>query len=255
VWRCELRRVVAHLLIKTFARFSFEYLVQNAELQSAFEVKQLARRHQLDRFRLTDDAHQTLCAASSRKHAQRDFRQPQYAGALPRDTKISRHRDFQTPADAVTIDRRNHELRRLLQTIERLVGVQTEIVFVSRRHAREHLNIGARTKELLALASDHDHLDRLIHARVENRAIELLHHLIAVRIRRRIIQRNDRDAVACFKIEFLHPCYPWLQTLGLSDSNGTLCRMPSAINPFRNNFITLSARSETLSLPCGSYQL
>ena len=117
---------------------------------------------------------------------------------------------FQAAADAVTIYGSDYELRRLFQTTKCLVCMKTEIVFVVWTDVREHLNIGARAEKLFARARDHDHLNGVVHPCVENRTIELLHHLIAVRISRRIIERDDRYAIASFVIEFLHPCYPWL---------------------------------------------
>ena len=78
----------------------------------------------------------------------------------------------------MAVDGGNDQLRRLFQTRQRLVRVQTEIVLELRRHLAEHLNVRARTKKLLALSSDYDHLDTFVHARVQNSGIELLHHLI-----------------------------------------------------------------------------
>jgi hypothetical protein len=62
-------------LRKLFRSLSFKNLIQDPKLQPAFEIKQLATRHQLDRFRLPDKAQQTLRTACSRQDAKRDFRQ------------------------------------------------------------------------------------------------------------------------------------------------------------------------------------
>ncbi len=39
----------------------------------------------------------------------------------------------------------------------------------------------------------HDHFDVLIEARVENRFVELAHHLVRVRVCRRIVHLDERD--------------------------------------------------------------
>jgi REP element-mobilizing transposase RayT len=44
-------------------------------------------------------------------------------------------------------------------------------------------------------AREHDHVHALVHARPQDAAVEVLHHLVRVRVRRRVIQRQDRDAV------------------------------------------------------------
>jgi hypothetical protein len=103
----------------------------------------------------------------------------------------------------MSIDRSDHELRRLFQTRQRFVRVQTEIILERWRDVREHANVGARAKELLARARERDDLHRVVHARVENRAIELLHHLVAVGVRRRIVERDQCDPIADCIIEFV----------------------------------------------------
>ena len=45
VWGRELACVIIDHRSEAFARFSFEDLIQNTELQSAFEIKQLSQRH------------------------------------------------------------------------------------------------------------------------------------------------------------------------------------------------------------------
>src|ERR1041384_2007907 len=75
VWSGELARVIMNHLGKAFAGFSFEHLIQNTKLQPALEIEQLSGDHQLNRFRLANNSHQTLCAASPRQHTECDFRQ------------------------------------------------------------------------------------------------------------------------------------------------------------------------------------
>ena len=41
----------------------------------------------------------------------------------------------------------------------------------------------------------HDDVDGLVHPRLEDRLVEIAHHLVGVGVGRRIVQRQDRDAV------------------------------------------------------------
>src|SRR5215204_4070638 len=101
----------------------------------------------------------------------------------------------------MTINRCDHELGRLLEAIESLVRVKTEIVFVTWRNARKHLNVGAGAEKLLTFTGDYDDLDSFIHPRIEDRAIELLHHLVAVRVRRWIVESDQCEAIMRFIIQ------------------------------------------------------
>ena len=42
--------------------------------------------------------------------------------------------------------------------------MQAEIVFEGRGYALQHLYVGARAKEFLAVSSDYDHLSRVVHS-------------------------------------------------------------------------------------------
>jgi hypothetical protein len=82
--------------------------------------------------RVADQPRQPLRAAGARQHAERDLRQPDLAGAAPRDAQVRRHRDLQAAAHRVAVQRRDHQLRRVLQPQQRLVGVQAEVVLPGR---------------------------------------------------------------------------------------------------------------------------
>ena len=71
--------------------------------------------------------------------------------------------------------------------------MKTKVVFEFRCHVRKHLNVRARAKEFFAAAGNHDHLHAFIHAGRKNPRVELLHHLVGVSVRRRIVQRYNRD--------------------------------------------------------------
>ena len=73
--------------------------------------------------------------------------------------------------------------------------MKTEIILEFRSHTAEHLNICARAEEFLALTSDDDHLHAFIHARCQNASVKLLHHLVAVRVRGRVVEPQECDTV------------------------------------------------------------
>ena len=118
---------------------------------------------------------------------------PDLAGILARDADVGRHRDLQAAADAVAVERGDHELRRLLEPLERLVGVQAEHVLELGRNLVEHADVRAGREELLALAGEHDDLDVLIEPRIQDRVVELAHHLVRVRVGRRIVHLDEAD--------------------------------------------------------------
>jgi hypothetical protein len=80
--------------------------------------------------------------------------------------------------------------------------VKAEVILERRRHVPEHVDVSSSAEKFLTRARDHNHLNSFVHARVENRAIELLHHFIAVCVRGRIVERDYRDTVYDLVIEF-----------------------------------------------------
>jgi hypothetical protein len=83
----------------------------------------------------------------------------------------------------------------LFQAAKRFVSVQAEIIFVGGIGLGEHGNTRARAEELLPGAADKKHVDILVHARLENGGVELLHHFVAVGVGGGIVQFENRDAV------------------------------------------------------------
>ena len=87
-----------------------------------------------------------------------------------------------------------HELRRVLEADERLVRVQAEVVFEGGVGLPEHGDVGAGAEELLAVAGQHEHVHVVVEARLEDRRVEVLHHLVRVAVDRRVVEREERDA-------------------------------------------------------------
>ena len=130
---------------------------------------QPAAHHQLHRARLADEAREPLRAARAGQHAERDLGQADLAAVLPRDAEVRGHRHLEAAADGVAVQRGDHELRRLLEAVERLVGVQAEVVLELGIGVLEHADRRAGAEELLARAGEHDDVDGRVHARVEDR--------------------------------------------------------------------------------------
>jgi hypothetical protein len=116
---------------QTFASFRFEDLIDNAELFSAFEIEQLARRHQLNRFRLANDAHRrcvppvpgsTPSETSGSPILPAPFRAMRMSAAIA----TSKPPPTQWPLIAAITS------FGVCSNAKRFVGVQAEIVFESR---------------------------------------------------------------------------------------------------------------------------
>ncbi len=165
-------------------------------MPSAFglvEAEQAAGDHQLDRGRLADDAHQALGAAGAGQHAERDLGQAELGRAAAGDPQVGRHRDLEAAADGVAVERRDHQLRRLLEPRQRLVGVQAEVVLEVRVRRLEHVDVGAGAEDLLAGAGEHDDVDRRVEAGLEDAVVELAHHLVGVGVGRRVVEGEVGD--------------------------------------------------------------
>src|SRR5207253_124899 len=133
--------------------------------------------HQLDGLRPPERARQPLGAAGAWQDSERDLRQADLSRVHARDAQIAGEGDLQSAAHAVSVDRRDHELRRLLQPAERLVRVQAEVVLEVGSTLLKHLDIRPRAEELVARACQHQDVDGFIHSRIEDVHIELAHHL------------------------------------------------------------------------------
>ena len=128
------------------------------------------------------------------EHAERHFGEADLAGVAAGDADVGRHRDFESAADAMAVQRCDDQLRRLLQPVQRFVRVQAEVVLELRRHRAQHRDVGTGTEEALARTPQHDHVHVRIEARLQNRLVQLAHHFIAVAIGRRHVQFEYGDA-------------------------------------------------------------
>ena len=65
--------------------------------------------------RLADEAREPLGAAGAGEHAEGDLGEADLARALLGDAHVGGHGDLEAAADSVAVERRDHELRRVLE--------------------------------------------------------------------------------------------------------------------------------------------
>src|SRR5438093_6339066 len=193
--RTEALGVLLDLLDELVGGGRLPDLVDDPELEPPLEVEGLAGHHQLDRRALVDEAREPLRAAGPRQDAERDFRQPDLAGALARDPDVGGHRDLESPAHGVAVQRRDHQLGSVLEAVEGLVGVEAEVVLERRIHGLEHVDVRAGAEKLLPRPPDHEHVDALLEARLEDGVVEIAHHLVGVGVGRWIRELESGDTV------------------------------------------------------------
>src|SRR2546425_4908015 len=95
--RAEALGVLLDLLDELVGGARLPDLVDDPQLERPLEVEGLAGHHQLDRRAFVDEAREPLRSAGAGQNAERDFRQPDLAGALARDPDVGGHRDLKPP--------------------------------------------------------------------------------------------------------------------------------------------------------------
>ncbi len=96
---------------------------------------------------LPDEPREPLRAAGAGQHAERDLGQADLAGVLrARCADVGGQRDLEPAADGVAVQRGDHELRRLFEPVQRLVGVQAEVVLEVGVGVLEHPDVAPAQK-------------------------------------------------------------------------------------------------------------
>jgi len=167
-------------------------VVDDAEALRFLEVEQAAFDHQLDGLRFAHQAREPLRTAGSGEHAEGDLREADLPRALQRDADVRGHGDLQPPADRVAVHRRDDQLGSLFQPVQRLVGVETEVVLELRRDLREHFDVRAGGEEFLTCPAQDDDVHVVVHASLEDAGVELLVHLEGVGVRGGVVQLENR---------------------------------------------------------------
>jgi hypothetical protein len=180
--------------VEILARRRVPNVVHEPQIERAVEIEILGLHHQLKRARFADETPHPLRSARPRHEAQVRLGEPDLAFASARNADIASEGNFEPAADGVAIERRDDELWRLLEAIERLVRVEAKVVFEGLIDLRKHLNVGAGAEKAVAVPGDDDDVNVVVEAGVENGFVEILHHLVREGVHRRVVQRNGGDA-------------------------------------------------------------
>src|SRR5258705_7216712 len=164
--RAELFRVEHYLVPEGLG---IEDFVDQSDFLRPVEREQLSLDHQLNGEWLAGDTGEPLRAARARKHTKIHLRQADLAAVLFGQADVARHGDLEPPTHRLPIERGNWELRRLLEAVDRFVGVETEEVFEAGRDRVEHADVRAGGEELVAAAANDDDVHVVVEPRLENR--------------------------------------------------------------------------------------
>ena len=88
----------------------------------------------------------------------------------------------------------NHQLGRMFESQQSFVSMQAKIVLERRINAGQHLDVRAGGEKLVASSGEHDDVNAVIHARLQDRVVQLPVHLVGVSVGRRIIHLDDGDS-------------------------------------------------------------
>src|SRR5271170_4632855 len=108
-----------------------------------------------------------------------------------RDAKIASESDLQASAEAMAVDGRNDELRRVLEPQQRLVGVKPEIIRKARVRLFEHVDVHAGAKVPIAVPGQDDDMHVVVEPGFQDAGVELFERLVRVSVERRIGQRDE----------------------------------------------------------------
>src|SRR6058998_109231 len=96
-------------------------------------------------------------------------------------------------AHGVPVERGDRELGGVLQAVQGLVRVQAEEILVARGDAVQVRDVRASREKLLAVAAQHQHVHGVVEAGLQDRLVELAHHVVGVGVRGRVVELDDRD--------------------------------------------------------------
>src|SRR2546428_586683 len=97
--------------------------IQEAPVERLFRREHSARGHEVDRATLADKPRESLRASRSGKDAERHVRQSDPPGSVRGETERGRPGDFESAADAMSVDRGDEELRRALHLVQNLLAI------------------------------------------------------------------------------------------------------------------------------------
>ena len=109
--------------------------------------------------------------------------------SLPGDAQVGGQRDLEPAADAVAVERGDHQLRRLLEAGQRLVGVQAEVVLEARGRPSLSMPMSAPAQKNFSPAPRSTMTCTASSMRASRMAcVELAHHLVGVGVGGRVVE-------------------------------------------------------------------
>ena len=94
----------------------------------------------------------------------------------------------------MSVDGSDDKFGSVFESQQCFVGVQAKVVLEGRVDAGQHFYIRAGREELVAYASEDDHVDVVIHAGFEDGIVKLTVHLVGVGVSRRVVHLNHSNA-------------------------------------------------------------
>ena len=169
-------------------------VIDDARRQRSRRRHRLAVGRHVERKLRAREARQPLRAARAGNDAEQHFRLSDFR-VFRRDAEMARLRDLEPAAERVAVDRRDERLRRVLHPPQQRVragGPLERIVF--RLQRVEHFDVRAGD-ERRSGADEHDRFGRGIRDAALDGPIDAVPHSRAQRIHRRVVDRDDGDAV------------------------------------------------------------
>src|SRR5262249_45051910 len=200
VWDNELPSVIQNLLqeanfFSAFVLFPLIDVVDQPHIFSFFEGNLPSRGAKLHRPGFTDEARQSLRTAHPGHYTKVDFGQTDPTAFFFGDSNIAGHGDFQSATDSVAVDGGDNNLRRVFQTHKHFMAVKREVIPEGQGFAGQHIDVSAGGKEFFWLAGDHDRMNVIVEAGIENRRIKLLQKIRSVAVDGWTVDFHYRDAV------------------------------------------------------------
>ena len=172
-----------------------EDAVEEAPFEGVLRRDHAPGRHEVDCAALADEAGEPLGPAGSRQDAEGDLWQADPPCAVGCDPEIRRHRDLEAAADAVSVDRRDEQLRRALHLVQDLLAVEAEHRLVVRRRRREEVDVRTGGPDPIELRCEDADVDVVVESDRIDGPAEILHEVRIVRVGLRLVHPCHRDAV------------------------------------------------------------
>jgi len=170
-------------------------VVHEPDLERFVGGQELSRDHHVERPGLTDQPGQALGPAGAGKDPQRDLGEPDLPGILRHHAQVGRERDLEPAADAVSVDRRDDDLRSARELVERFLAVEAEHRLEIRLALLQHLDVRAGAEEARHRAREHDDAGVLVEPELFDGRVHLLHHGEVVGVRLRLADLDVPDVV------------------------------------------------------------